>query len=309
MTKRAVLWAFTFIWLLGPIEPVFAFDRDIAGQFPDVVTSPAGGKIWAVETPPQSLPARNNFGGNSMAQGSNEPWTVEMWSRGRRRYKNFNGGIGANGGNSAYGANAGYGGNAGFGGNGGGNFNANNNGYPDLSGVPRGFRRQRRYHADNNYGASNKFSSGSGQSGWASNSTYVPRTFNYNDVAASPQQYFPDRDIQSGQQVRLAPPTPPSAAFSGSVQRSSGNSLINAPDPSLPRRPDKFADAPQVDQSGVRHFGNGRHHDLKTVGMEQALADTETADAQIQQQQQQDQMLKRMQAHRRFNQFGMFNRF
>ena len=75
--SRKLMTALLLVWLLGPVEPVFA--DGIADQFPDVVSrSQANGRAWAVETTPQSM-------------RDSGPWTVEMWSRGRRRYKHFNG--------------------------------------------------------------------------------------------------------------------------------------------------------------------------------------------------------------------------
>src|SRR5208337_466442 len=71
-------------------EPVFA-DSDISGQFPDVVLRTSGGRAWAVETTGQQ--GRNGWGADRVSQssGNGQPWDVEMWSRGRRRIKHFNG--------------------------------------------------------------------------------------------------------------------------------------------------------------------------------------------------------------------------
>jgi len=48
----------------------------------------------------------------------------------------------------------------------------------------------------------------------------------------------------------------------------------NAPaDPAF-RKPDKFADNPDVDADGVRHFANGKHFDLSKMSLEAAVAST-----------------------------------
>jgi c-di-GMP-binding flagellar brake protein YcgR len=46
-------------------------------------------------------------------------------------------------------------------------------------------------------------------------------------------------------------------------------------------RPDKFADFPDTDAAGIRHFANGRHYDLKNISIEQAVATSAAGDQQI----------------------------
>ena len=58
-------------------------------------------------------------------------------------------------------------------------------------------------------------------------------------------------------------------------------------------RPDKFADFPDTDASGVRHFANGRHYDLKNISIEQAVATSAAGDQQIQEEMQQARRQRR----------------
>lgn len=48
-----------------------------------------------------------------------------------------------------------------------------------------------------------------------------------------------------------------------------------------PARVDKFTDFPQVDEAGIRHFANGRHHDLSIEPVQQALSNLIASDDQI----------------------------
>ncbi|MBU6451060.1 MAG: hypothetical protein KGS72_04725 [Cyanobacteria bacterium REEB67] len=58
-------------------------------------------------------------------------------------------------------------------------------------------------------------------------------------------------------------------------------------------RPDKFVDFPDTDTSGVRHFANGRHYDLKNISIEQAVATSAAGDQQIQEEMQQARRQRR----------------
>jgi hypothetical protein len=40
------------------------------------------------------------------------------------------------------------------------------------------------------------------------------------------------------------------------------------------RKPDKYADNPQLDAEGVRHFGNGKHFDLSKMSLDDAIVQT-----------------------------------
>jgi hypothetical protein len=53
------------------------------------------------------------------------------------------------------------------------------------------------------------------------------------------------------------------------VSSDTADSLFAPPDPM--RNPDRFADTPQIDADGVRHFANGKHFDLKTVSLDEAI--------------------------------------
>jgi hypothetical protein len=270
MSNRALLWAFTFVWLLGPIEPVFAFDRDIAGQFPDVRNGAAGGNVWAVETTRQFQQAPRQFGGNAIAPGGGD-WVVETWSRGRRRDKHFRGDNN--------------------------NINSFNNGDPGFGGPGS-------YQPAANYGGNPSFPDGN------------------NSAAASFQngnRFAGDNGFQGGRRFNDAGNAPPTLSSSAQYQGrpdsfagrniAAANNLINGIDPNAPRKPDKFADSPQIDGNGIRHFGNGRHYDLSAMPIEQALNVVQDSDAQLQQQQQMDKARQREKARQRFNQFNRFDRF
>ena len=66
-------------------------------------------------------------------------------------------------------------------------------------------------------------------------------------------------------------------------------------------RADKFADNPQIDQNGVRHFDNGRHYNIKTTPMDQAIAISADADDQLKQNQ---ALAARQKRQRNRNGFG-----
>jgi hypothetical protein len=61
--------------------------------------------------------------------------------------------------------------------------------------------------------------------------------------------------------------------FAGQIGRSQNNDDAASADPAL-RKPDKFADNPQVDEDGVRHFANGKHFDLSKMSLDDAIATT-----------------------------------
>jgi hypothetical protein len=175
-----------------------------------------------------------------------------MWSRGRRRYKHFNG--------------------------------QNNSGYTNYP----NYSSSSSYGSQSNYSNNNNSSSGYPYNPPASfaalNRSMVPNGSSYADAGAVSQIQPYGRPYQG--QISSAPAPQfggGSAQFGGgNGQFGGGNGQYNGPvDMNGNRKPDKFADTPQVDSSGVRHFANGRHHDLTAVPMEQALADTAAADEQI----------------------------
>ena len=69
----------------------------------------------------------------------------------------------------------------------------------------------------------------------------------------------------------------------GGRQRPFNNS--NMPDPTSAdptmRKPDRFADNPQTDAEGVRHFSNGKHFDLSKMSLDKALDVAKTPDPNI----------------------------
>jgi hypothetical protein len=282
MNKKSLIWAFTFVWLLGPVEPVFA-DRDFPGQFPDVVTrSPGGGAVWAQEITQQSS-SRTPWGANATSQASSGPWMVEMWSGGRRRVKHFNGHNAYNSYNSdiSYHPSSNYG----FA----NNYNSGNN-----------YNRRRNFNARNYY---------NGATNYTASSTLVPFAVNSPDAPGGPQQPSPWlKQSQPGQYFSSGQSQSPlrsgvaSGQFSnGNNQNNYGNNQVsNAGDANgMMRKPDKFADTPQIDESGVRHFGNGRHYDLKAMPMDQALAVSAASDDQIKQDQAIQRAIQRERARRR----------
>lgn len=57
--------------------------------------------------------------------------------------------------------------------------------------------------------------------------------------------------------------------------------------------PDRFADSPQVDAQGVRRFANGRHHDLSSMSVDQAVAESDASDNQIRREERQQRSMAR----------------
>ena len=63
-------------------------------------------------------------------------------------------------------------------------------------------------------------------------------------------------------------------------------------DPRKMVRPDKFADNPSTDDSGGRHFANGRHYDLASTSVKAAVEKLNASDDQLYQQAIQRQQIK-----------------
>jgi hypothetical protein len=69
----------------------------------------------------------------------------------------------------------------------------------------------------------------------------------------------------------MLPPPDPSYRFKSTRYD------LSAADDALFHKADKYADSPQVDADGVRHFGNGRHFDLSKTSLNDAISQTNTS--------------------------------
>jgi len=208
-----------------------------------------------------AAPAREShvWAGSNGAQG-NSPWLVETWTGGRRRVKRFRNTDYDNNQNANQYNNAAY----------------NNPGSNGLATLPSGDSFPGSfYRAAVNYqgvGAGGK-NSGNGGGG------------NSNGFGGyQPSQRSFDRAGSFG-----------NGNFNNNAN---GNNLLDDSINMQQRKPDKFADNPQVDENGIRHFANGRHYDLKAMPIEQAVSISQASDDQIKE----DQMMqKRMRQQRQRN--------
>ncbi len=97
---------------------------------------------------------------------------------------------------------------------------------------------------------------------------------------------------------RLPAPPPPYRLQNNGFDSSNQDSVL--------RKPDKYAENPQVDAEGVRHFANGKHFDLSKMSLDDAVAQTNASTLGAGRKRQ-DQQQFRQQQQFRFPNDGNFN--